>query len=371
MTEFAEIAAQSEQLAAREKELDQPALDALEKAAVAVERAWSKSNLGYQANVYYEGFKVPPPGAFFSREWGFLGTFSGTTGNWSICSSEEVKDFVRSVAGSPDISESATTSRSARQQVLDLAERAMSAASRIPPPLDNYLEEKLAELGSLCRMGVPDAQTLSLELMHVPAGQVPVRDMQALEGGWQPAGHQIIMGEVLALQAPYRVAESLARISRRIDQHLATGHPGASRTTTPGKGIVFIGHGGRSKDHLELGDLLDELGLKWDVFERQPVAGLSTKERLAEMLDDAQIAFLIMTGEDEDADGQLTARANVIHEVGLFQGRLGWAKAIVLLEEGCREFSNIVGIGQIRYPKGNIRAVFHDIRMVLEREKII
>jgi predicted nucleotide-binding protein len=45
---------------------------------------------------------------------------------------------------------------------------------------------------------------------------------------------------------------------------------------------------------------------------------------------------------------------NVIHEVGLFQGRLGFKRAIVLLEEGCKEFSNIQGLGQIRYPKGNI-----------------
>ena len=29
------------------------------------------------------------------------------------------------------------------------------------------------------------------------------------------------------------------------------------------------------------------------------------------------------------------ARMNVIHEVGLFQGRLGFERAIVLLEEGC------------------------------------
>jgi predicted nucleotide-binding protein len=48
-----------------------------------------------------------------------------------------------------------------------------------------------------------------------------------------------------------------------------------------------------------------------------------------------------MTGEDEDADGKLNARPNVIHEIGLFQGRLGFNKAIVLLENDTEEFSNI------------------------------
>jgi hypothetical protein len=45
-----------------------------------------------------------------------------------------------------------------------------------------------------------------------------------------------------------------------------------------------------------------------------------------------------------------------------FQGRLGWTKAIVLLEEGCEEFSNIAG---------NIRAALDEIREVLGREGLL
>ena len=89
------------------------------------------------------------------------------------------------------------------------------------------------------------------------------------------------------------------------------------------------------------------------------------------MLDSAAIAFLVMTAEDEQPDGNLRARMNVVHEAGLFQGRLGFYRAIILLEEGCEEFSNIKGLVQIRFPKGNIKAVFEEIRQVLERENII
>ena len=89
------------------------------------------------------------------------------------------------------------------------------------------------------------------------------------------------------------------------------------------------------------------------------------------MLEVSCMAFLIMTGEDEQADGSFSARDNVIHEAGLLQGKLSFEKAIVLLEEGCQEFSNIHGLGQIRFPKGNIRAAFEDIREVLKRESII
>jgi len=65
------------------------------------------------------------------------------------------------------------------------------------------------------------------------------------------------------------------------------------------------------------------------------------------------------------------ARENVIHEAGLFQGRLGWRRAIVLLEDECEEFSNIVGLGQIRFSKGNIASCFEEVRRVLEREGLL
>jgi len=63
-----------------------------------------------------------------------------------------------------------------------------------------------------------------------------------------------------------------------------------------------------------------------------------------------------MTAEEEKADGKMQARMNVVHEAGLFQGRLGFSRAIVMLEKGCDEFSNIED-WQIRFPKNNIRRI--------------
>lgn len=134
---------------------------------------------------------------------------------------------------------------------------------------------------------------------------------------------------------------------------------------------VFIGHG-QSPIWRELKDFLSErLGLPWDEFNREAVAGFTTFERISEMLDNANFAFLIMTAEDEHPDTSIHARQNVVHEVGLFQGCLGPKKAIILLENGCEEFSNIVGLSQIRFPKDHIAAAFEEIRRVLEREDII
>jgi len=146
----------------------------------------------------------------------------------------------------------------------------------------------------------------------------------------------------------------------------------STTTRKPSVGTnVVIGHG-RSLVWRELKDFIeDRLRLAVDEFNSVPVAGVPTIVRLSDMLDRAAFSFLIMTAEDEQVDGKMRARENVVHEVGLFQGRLGFGRAIILLEEGCEEFSNVHGLGQIRFPKGNIGAKFEEIRRVLEREGML
>jgi hypothetical protein len=146
---------------------------------------------------------------------------------------------------------------------------------------------------------------------------------------------------------------------------------GTSRETTSeevgmAERTVFIGHG-RSPAWLALRDLLrDRLGLRWEEFSRVPVAGKTAIQRLGEMLDVADFALVVLTAEDEQVDGTVRARQNVVHELGLFQGRLGFDRAIALVEEGCDEFRNLAGLQQISFPRGNIMAVSEEIRRVLE-----
>jgi hypothetical protein len=131
---------------------------------------------------------------------------------------------------------------------------------------------------------------------------------------------------------------------------------------------IFIGHGNSAqwrdlKDHLQ-----DQHGYDVVAYETGSRAGHTIRDVISEMLDESSFAILVMSGEETLSDGTVRARQNVIHEIGLFQGRLGFTKAIVLKEDGTEEFSNIHGVNQIRYSKGNIKETFGDVLAVLKRE---
>ena len=144
-----------------------------------------------------------------------------------------------------------------------------------------------------------------------------------------------------------------------------------ARTVNRENGRVFIGHG-HSPVWKELRDFLEKrLDLSTDDFNREPTAGMSTTEVLQQKLDDAGFAFLVMTGEDSAGDGTVRARENVVHEIGLFQGRLGLHRAIVLQEVGCTAFSNIHGLTVVPFRKNEIMSITEEIRKVLEREGIV
>ncbi len=131
---------------------------------------------------------------------------------------------------------------------------------------------------------------------------------------------------------------------------------------------VFIGHG-RNLQWRDLKDHLHEKhGYAVEAYEIGARAGHAIRDVLEHMLGSSSIAFLVMTGEEETTAGVLHARQNVIHEIGLFQGTLGFAKAIVLMEEGAEEFSNINGIQQIRFARGGIRETFGDVVATIRRE---
>ncbi len=100
--------------------------------------------------------------------------------------------------------------------------------------------------------------------------------------------------------------------------------PQPAEIGVPERPVVFIGHGGSTqwrelKDHMQ-----DKHKYKVEAFEVGARAGHSIRDILEEML--------------------------------------------ILREEGAEDFSNIAGIQQIRFTKGNIKETFGEVLAVLRRE---
>ena len=350
-----------------EDEIQKPLAD-LEAAAEEVDESSSGSWIGYQANVYYENFLPPPPGAHFSKESGLQRTAfaPGTTGNWVEYDPKYVEAEIYRRAGNPTLDhaqtfhrEAATALNTSQREIDSIIEILMGRSNS--PFLSNLQEEaKRLSAGS------------ERNFIHAlrPQSKIFTRDSLAVsQGSWTPP-HVVLLSQVRAIGLTRDHILRLAEIARQAESHMTRRRRLEQQESTTGT-TVFIGHG-HSQVWRELKDFVEgRLGLAADEFNRVSAAGIPTTERLQKMLGMAGFAFLVMTGEDEQADGKLRTRENVVHEAGLFQGRLGFKKAIVLLEEGCEEFSNIHGLGHIPFPRGNIGAASEQIRLVLEREGLL
>jgi predicted nucleotide-binding protein len=332
-------------------------------------RAWSGSNIGYHATVYYAGLQPKPPYVQFSAEWGLMDrwpTHQPDPG-WQVMDHKDVHDYIISRIGKNDVEKAGSALGPIQDEFINLKEHAISLYSvLLTTTPDSFLQRQFHAIEQL-------TVRLPQEISHeFTGGQVFTRDSTALSQGFCVAPHQSL--SVLPLFATeLEVAlDKLEKATRLSAAHVARLEERQQPAMTTKKGTtICIGHG-RSPLWRELKEfLLERLHVEVNEFNSIPTAGISTTERLGEMLDAATFAFLIMTGEDEQADGKLHARLNVVHEAGLFQGRLGFRKAIILLEEGCEDFSNVHGLGHIPFPMGNIRAQFEEIRRVLERERVI
>lgn len=173
----------------------------------------------------------------------------------------------------------------------------------------------------------------------------------------------------ISVQAPTRAEiESVFHIFQEALPEATLPKPPPPPPPPPLKPVIFIGHGGSSqwkklKDHLH-----DLHQYEVEAYEVGARAGHAIRDTLQGMLEVSNFAILVMTGEDEGKGGQLRARQNVIHELGLFQGKLGFSKAIALLEKGTEEFSNINGVRQIRFRKNEIKGTFGDVLATIKRE---
>jgi len=143
------------------------------------------------------------------------------------------------------------------------------------------------------------------------------------------------------------------------------------RLSLPQPKCVFLGHG-RSRLWKDVERFLErDLDLKVVSYESESRAGEHIVAVLDDFLRTAGLAVLVLTAEDETVEGGKRARQNVIHEAGLFQGALGFRRAILLYQEGVEDFSNVAGLQHIPFDGDRIEHVFWDLKKALEKLGIV
>ncbi|HEY8546933.1 MAG TPA: PfkB family carbohydrate kinase [Acidimicrobiales bacterium] len=154
--------------------------------------------------------------------------------------------------------------------------------------------------------------------------------------------------------------DGFADITRQLLRSLDTG-PRAPR----GADCIFISHG-RSPQWRALQEFLDRRCSFPNVrFSSGAWSGKPVTDALERFLEQCSVAICVLTADDTAGD-RLWARENVVHEVGLFQGRLGEDRVILLVEEGCEFVPEAPRRQVITFPPGRIEGTFWQVHRRLD-----
>lgn len=117
-----------------------------------------------------------------------------------------------------------------------------------------------------------------------------------------------------------------------------------------------------------------ELSIGTISLQERPNKGRTVIEKLEEETKECNFSIIVMTAEDEQKDGEVRARQNVIHEIGFCQGVFGRENVLVLKQKGAEGFTNISGIVYEEFIGDNIKSTFEKIRQeikILQEQNII
>lgn len=130
---------------------------------------------------------------------------------------------------------------------------------------------------------------------------------------------------------------------------------------------VFIGHGANPEWLAVQRFIEDRFSLPVYSFESASWSSRPVTDALADYLDRCSFAICILTAEDFTGDGKRLARQNVVHEVGLFQGRHGFDRVLVLAEDGCDFVPRAAEPYTIRFPRNGISRALYRVGETLRK----
>ncbi len=100
---------------------------------------------------------------------------------------------------------------------------------------------------------------------------------------------------------------------------------------------------------------LQKSGLKVKQCQASPSPGRYRIDDLVEFLDCCTFAILVYDSEHEAGESRQGRRERIAHEIGLFQGRLGFTRVVLLVPEGSRDSLCLDGVQRVIF-RQNARA---------------
>jgi len=125
---------------------------------------------------------------------------------------------------------------------------------------------------------------------------------------------------------------------------------------------VFVAHGGNPQWRAVKAFVEDDIRLPVYSFESGVWGGTQVTDALDDLLERCGFAVCVLTAEDLSVDGEWRARQNVVHEVGLFQGRYGFDRVILLVEDGVRSVPRTADPFTVPFPRNRIDTAFWRLR---------
>lgn len=135
--------------------------------------------------------------------------------------------------------------------------------------------------------------------------------------------------------------------------------------------LIFVG---RSRSEILtklIAFLEDELSVKTITYDSESKKDDSVTSVSEKLLNDATFAILVLTTDDETKEDRIKVHRSLVYETGLFQGKLGFKKVLILHQRGIGDLSDFTKAHSIKLIDENIEQTFNEIRQILKNENII
>jgi predicted nucleotide-binding protein len=188
---------------------------------------------------------------------------------------------------------------------------------------------------------------------------------------------QVELGAVLGLNlARHKMRSTVTR--RSALPNLASGFLQQTQTPVPEKrrpiGVILVHDG-----HSQRGDVRrfveQRCGIPVHEIDAATVADTQVAALMPRLLARSSFAICLLTGGSRSSPAEISARSradhHVVHQAGILQGRYGFGRVAILVEEGCDTFSNIAGLVRLHFPVGRVSSVFLELERMLQREGLM